>query len=311
MTTLSLSKNLKAITKLAPRPVITWDRAERIRRNKEIWDNKNSIVHRLPHHYKKRYWEYVMSEAIPVHYRKPTSRYEWDPKRRVMIENEHYPIIGFHPPEADKGLWGGETVVKGYIESRPYTKKKILPRHWVPHFFFPNLKIVLTYSEVLNKHMKIVMTERTCRLIDEHFGLDLYLLETPEIDIASKLGNRLKREILITLAKGCYYLDNEERHNYISLKYAKFVIPLEEAEWVGLDLNEACRKQQEIEESVKPEPEKYKLELELVKRLASGVESVDRDKINQELEADSVISEKAKKVMLYAKRNVKKLIGRV
>lgn len=38
---------------------------------------------------------------------------------------QHYPIIGFHPPEADKGLWGGETVVKGYVESRPFTRKKV------------------------------------------------------------------------------------------------------------------------------------------------------------------------------------------
>lgn len=42
------------------------------------------------------------------------------------------------------------------------------------------------YSEILDKHMKITVTERTCRLIDQHFGLDLYLLETPEIDLASK-----------------------------------------------------------------------------------------------------------------------------
>ncbi|VDK86178.1 unnamed protein product [Litomosoides sigmodontis] len=308
MTSLCLAKNLKPVTNFPPRPVITWDRAERIRRNKEIWDNKNSIVHRLPHHYKKRYWEYVLGEAKPVHYRKPTSRYEWDAKRRTMVETEDYPIIGFHPPEADKGLWGGETVVKGYIESRPFTKKKILPRHWVPHFFFPNLKNVLTYSEILDKHMKITMTERTCRLIDQHFGLDLYLLETPELDIASKLGNKLKREILLVLAKGTYYPNDTERHNYIKLKYARFMIPVEEADWIGLDLNEACRKQQEIEESVKPMPEKYKFELDLVKRLASGEENPDHDKIIKELESESVTSRKAKKLVQTTALRLKKLV---
>lgn len=130
--------------------------------------------------------------------------YEWN---TCILQD--YPIIGIHPPEADNGLWGGETVVKGYVQSRPFTRKKVgsvtqnfemslgvvpnykfifqvLPRHWIPHFFFPHLKNVVTYSEVLDKHMKITMTERTCRLIDQHFGLDLYLLETPEIDIASK-----------------------------------------------------------------------------------------------------------------------------
>ncbi|VDK44674.1 unnamed protein product [Gongylonema pulchrum] len=181
-----------------------------------------------------------------------------------------------------------------------------MPRHWIPHFFFPRLKNVVVYSEILNKHMKIVVTERTCRLIDKHFGLDSYLLETPEIDIASRLGNRLKREILLTLAKDTYYPDDQERHDFIKRKYAKFVIPVEEAEWIGLDLNEACRKQQEIEESVKPEPEKYKFELELVKRLASGDEDPDKDEIVKELESESVVAEKAKKMM----RSAKNLISR-
>lgn len=38
---------------------------------------------------------------------------------------QEYPIIGIHPPEADQALWGGETVVKGYIESNFYLKKKV------------------------------------------------------------------------------------------------------------------------------------------------------------------------------------------
>lgn len=46
---------------------------------------------------------------------------------------------------------------------------------------------------------------------------------------------------MILLAKGTYYPNDPERHNFIKHKYAKFVMPLEEAEWIGLDLNEACR----------------------------------------------------------------------
>lgn len=55
------------------------------------------------------------------------------------------------------------------------------------------------------------------------------------------MGNKLKRELLIALAKEDYYHNDPDRHDYIRRKYAKFVIPLDEAEWVGLDLNEACR----------------------------------------------------------------------
>ncbi|VDK74352.1 unnamed protein product, partial [Anisakis simplex] len=180
--------------------------------------------------------------------------------------------------EADEGLWGGESVLKGYVESRPYTKKKVLPRHWVPHLWFPYLKQGVFYSEILDRLMKITVTERTCRLIDKHFGIDLYLLETPEIDLASgfcnnnnnnnnnnnlRLGNKLKRELLIALAKEEYFADDAERHSYIRNKYSRFKIPLEEAEWVGLELNEACRKQQDIEDAQHPEPLKYKFELDL------------------------------------------------
>uniref|UniRef100_A0A0M3IIG5 Large ribosomal subunit protein bL28m n=1 Tax=Ascaris lumbricoides TaxID=6252 RepID=A0A0M3IIG5_ASCLU len=203
-----------------------------------------------------------------------------------------YPIIGFHPPEADEGLWGGETVVKGYIESRPYTKKKVLPRHWVPHLWFPYLKQVVLYSEILDRYMKITVTERACRLIDKHFGIDFYLLETPEIDIASKLGNKLKREILIALAKEEYYPDDEERHSYIRDKYAKFKIPLEEAEWVGLDLNEACRKQQDIEDSTHPEPLKYKFEEELVEKLRRGEDLVTNEEQFLPKKTESLFGEK-------------------
>jgi hypothetical protein len=43
-------------------------------------------------------------------------------------------------PEIDQGLWGGEGPVKGYEESRPYTRKKILPRHWLPRIWLPAIK---------------------------------------------------------------------------------------------------------------------------------------------------------------------------
>ncbi|VDO04490.1 unnamed protein product [Haemonchus placei] len=240
--------------------------AERIRRNEEIWANPDSIVHRLPEHYCKRYWDNLLRDATPVHYRPPTSRLYWDPVRKVEVEAENFPLYVIYPPEADKGLWGGEGVVKGWKESRPYTKKKILPRHWVPHLYFPALRSYVLYSEILDKHLKVTVTERALRLIDENFGLDYYILRTPEIDLASKL----KREMLLTLAKETYYPEDEERHNYIKQKYKEFVIPAEEADWVGLDLNEAARKQQEIEESQVPEPLKYKFERELIARLRAG-----------------------------------------
>ena len=56
---------------------------------------------------------------------------------------------------------------------------------------------------------------------------EIVFQETPEIDLASKLGNKLKREMLIALAKEEYYPEDEEQREYIRSKYAKFRIPLE------------------------------------------------------------------------------------
>ena len=56
------------------------------------------------------------------------------------------------------------------------------------------------HSEVLNKHLEVVMTARGQRLIDESYGLDYYLLKTPVNEVYSHLGMKIKREILLTLA---------------------------------------------------------------------------------------------------------------
>lgn len=90
---MSLYKNLKAITTALPKPVITWDKAERIRRNKEIWDDPKSVVHRLPEFYKKRYWEELLKDKKPIHYVPPKERYCWDDHRKVNLFNSYFQKI--------------------------------------------------------------------------------------------------------------------------------------------------------------------------------------------------------------------------
>ncbi|KAI6220824.1 39S ribosomal protein L28, mitochondrial [Aphelenchoides fujianensis] len=265
------------LTRLAPRPVVAWDKHERIFRNQEIWANPNSIVHRLPFHYQQRYWRWVLSDARPVHYEPPKQALMWDPTRLVEVEMEDYPIRPLSGvPEMEPGLWAGEGVLKGYRESRPYTRKKILPRHWIPRMWFPEYYETVLYSEVLDQYFRVTVTYRSQRLIDEAFGLDAYLLETPEIDVNSKLGMRLKRAILVKLAKGDFYPEDERKHAYIREKYAVHILPLEEAEWVGLELNEACRKQQDLEDNTAPIPEKYLFEQELLQKLRSGEDAIEQ-----------------------------------
>lgn len=278
----SLAKNLKNLTPNVRRAVITWDKAERIQRNEEIFKNTESVVHRLPEHYKQKYWENILSDKAPVHYRPPTSQKAFDSFKKVEVELEDNPIVGIRTPEGDQGLWGGERVVKGWIESAPYTKKKILPRYWVPKLFFPALKTVVLYSEILDKYIKVTVTERAMRLIDESFGLDYYILESQEIDLDSKFANTLKREMLLALSTESYYEEDDEKKLYIKEKYSKFVITEEEAEWIGLELNEAARKQQDLEDSVAPVPLKYSLEQSLLTRLRDGTDDVTQELENPE-----------------------------
>lgn len=72
------------------------------------------------------------------------------------------------PKEVDEGLWGGEGVIKGF-------RKKDGPR--LPRWWTPRLTKVVVYSEILDKYMNVVVTERTVCLIDEAFGFDNYILK--------------------------------------------------------------------------------------------------------------------------------------
>lgn len=69
-----------------------------------------------------------------------------------------------------QGLWGGEGVVQGLVKKAKY--RSPVPRFWIPNFF----KTVV-YSEILDKYLSVVATERALALIDEHAGLDSYLLK--------------------------------------------------------------------------------------------------------------------------------------
>jgi hypothetical protein len=83
----------------------------------------------------------------------------------------------------------------------------------------------------------------------------------------------LKRHILVKLAKKDYYHGNPERQDYIEQKYSKHILPLEEAEWYGLELNEACKRLQDIEDNSKPRPLKEVYEEKLLQEFAANDEA--------------------------------------
>ncbi len=80
------------------------------------------------------------------------------------------------------------------------------------------------HSEVLNKHLEVVMTARGQRLIDESYGLDYYLLKTPVNEVYSLLGLKIKREILLKLAANLEAGKDEK----MVAKYESWYVPSSE-----------------------------------------------------------------------------------
>ena len=161
-----------------------------------LWET--GIRGRLPRHYVKFFKEWEKGPEIPIHYRPKPGRFEKNEFGQVVrIQNPKIPIL--YPEEFHQGLWGGEGIVKGFQEPPP-TKHQ--PNYKPPQetYYWPKLFLGVVYSEVLNKHMEVVMTSRGQRLIDESFGLDNYLLKTPVNEVYSLLGLKIKREILLKLA---------------------------------------------------------------------------------------------------------------
>ncbi|KAG9464548.1 hypothetical protein GDO78_019770, partial [Eleutherodactylus coqui] len=115
---------------------------------------------------------------------------------------------------------------------------------WRPQLFTRQL-----YSEILDSSFPIEVTMRTLDLIDAAFGFDFYILKTPQRDLQSKLGMELKRAMLMRLAKRDpgLHADDPVKREQVYNKYKEFAIPLEEAEWVGLSLQEAVEKQRLLE----------------------------------------------------------------
>jgi len=208
-----------------------------------IWPWTVGLKARLPLHYKRRYVERFMLEPTPVHYRPDPRKYEADefgyPKRVQNI-----PIPVFFPKESHDMLWSGEGIIAGLWRKR---EKKNTPR--TPKIWKPRLSSRVFYSEILDVFLRATVTRNTLELIDAATGFDHYILSTPEIDMQSTLGMRLKRKLLLALANRTLYPNDPAKHEEIYAKYQKYVIPAEEAEWVGLSLYEAERKQYDIEEA--------------------------------------------------------------
>ncbi|KAG8035099.1 hypothetical protein G9C98_001589 [Cotesia typhae] len=174
--------------------------------------------------------------------------------------------VGAALPEAYKKFW------------REWKNQQPAAVHYVPntrkYYFDEQLGMPLhksvVYSEVLDKHIRTVVTHRTIDLINEHYGFDHYLLKTPACDLRSLLALRLKRLILIALADKTLYPDDPEKREEIYNQYKEYLTAYtrEEIEWYGLTYAEAVKKFFKIERSkVESAPLKIKYRSELIVKL--------------------------------------------
>ncbi|XP_014778137.1 39S ribosomal protein L28, mitochondrial [Octopus bimaculoides] len=212
----------------------------------------------LPECYKRWCQEFNAKEPTPVHW-KPAEEYISNPKingKKLKVVN-NYPLPVIYPKQSDAGLWGGEGLVYGLRKKRRTSTR-------TPFLWRPNLEKRALYSEILEKWLEITVTQRTLMMIDEVYGFDNYILKTHAVDLNSNLGLRLKRQMLLALARRSFAKDNLQKQEEIYQRYKEFVISEEEAEWVGLSVRDALRKANALriaENPIVPLKELYTKEL--------------------------------------------------
>ncbi|XP_052791410.1 39S ribosomal protein L28, mitochondrial-like [Mya arenaria] len=222
-----------------------------------VWTDKCEKL--LPKHYKNRCLEYMLREPTPVHWIPDPQKYRYD-KYGQLVKVQNHPIRVRFPEQCNKGLWAGEGVVQCFV--KPTTGKRyidlFMPR--VPKVYAPNLFRRRLYSEILDEWFNIPCTNRAMDLIDDSFGLDYYILQNHERDLNSKLAMDLQREMLVKLATESQESKLSPERQRVFNRYKQFMIPYEEAEWVGLSIQEALEKA-EAQQSVtlKVPPLKYRL----------------------------------------------------
>ncbi|XP_057336699.1 39S ribosomal protein L28, mitochondrial [Microplitis mediator] len=227
----------------------------------------------LPEAYRKFWHEWRVQQPAPVHYIPEEGKYKFDELLGLPVPVQNVPIKLLYPKELDEGIWGGEAVVQGF-------RKKAEDKKRVARFWVPRLIKSVVYSEVLDKHMKTVVTYRTLELIQAHYGFDHYLLKTPACDLRSLLALRLKRHILTALADKTLYPDDPVKREEVYNTYKEYLTAYtrEEIEWYGLSWDEAMKKHLNKKRSeIVVEPLKVKYRSELIAKLKEAQISEAKD----------------------------------
>jgi len=147
------------------------------------------------------------------------------------------PIPVVYPKRSREEIWGGEGIIFGFRQRDRYER---------PHrtMWHPKLVQWTCYSEILDNNFETIVSDTTLDLIDACEGFDFYILQTPPQELLSDLAMRIKGELLLALADESYWPNDSEQFEMIKQKYSDYVIPREQAEWVGLTPEDAIFKAQ-------------------------------------------------------------------
>ncbi|XP_064477202.1 large ribosomal subunit protein bL28m-like [Ornithodoros turicata] len=223
------------------------------------------VVERFPKHY-QRFLKELEKPSAAVHYKEYPEKYIKDPETKEIKRVQNVPIPVLYPEECQKGIWGGEGIIKGYMPLPKFNKR-------YAKYFTPSLKRIVVYSEILDKYMMVTATERTILLINKHFGFDNYILQTPVQDLKSQLALDLRRKMLLALARKDLYLGDPKKREEVIEKYKEHIVPEEEAEWFGLTFEQAEKKLIDCEDAVEPQPLKYQFLKDYLEELKVQKES--------------------------------------
>jgi len=228
----------------------------------DVWNH--GLRKNMPAHYKAFYKLWSLGPMEHIHSRPKLAKFEKDEWGEIQpVQNPRIYVI--YPEQFHQGLWGGEGVIKGTKEREHSRHRNFKPppaKYW-----WPQLYEGVVHSEILQKHIELVVTKRGVQLVDQASGFDNYLLKTPVNEVYATGLLRIKRELLLALASP------QKLASSIVEKYASHAVSFEEADWHGLTLEEAKEKQQAIEEQQKRDqtiPDKLRFRRIMLHQLRQG-----------------------------------------
>ena len=109
-----------------------------------------------------------------IHSRPTIARFEKDEWGEIHpVQNPRIYVV--YPEIFHQGLWGGEGVIKGMLKRVDGNHRNFTPP--AAKYWWPSLFEGVVHSEILGKHIDMVVTKRGVRLVDEAAGFDSYLLK--------------------------------------------------------------------------------------------------------------------------------------